>query len=55
MFVDVFRKDEVLIHTMRARSEFKPFHTKRQGKFAYHLDAYFGEDMEDIICSSLLH
>jgi len=52
--VDVFEMNDALMHTLGARFEFKSYHPKRQGKIAYNPDAYFGEEMDDIIGSSLL-
>lgn len=52
---NMFEMDDALLKTLGTRSKFKSFHTKRQGKVAYHLDAYFREEMEDIVGYSLLH
>lgn len=50
-----FEIDDVLLHMLGVRYEFKRFHLKMQGRRSFHSHAYFGEEVDDIVGSSLLH
>lgn len=45
-FIDMFKIDDALLNMLGARSAFKSFHPKRQGKVAYYPNSYFGEDIK---------